>query len=71
MNLQSARLPKLVESDPRGETLLQKLIGHARPIRPGGNIYVPMARFGGMEDIIKSAHRAGRVVRGPDVPGRE
>ena len=70
MNLQSLRLPKLVESDPRGETLLQKLTEHARPIRPGSDIAVPMARYGGLEEIVKSAHRAGRVVRGLETAER-
>ena len=64
--MQSIRLPKLVESDPRGANLLQSLIEHARPIREGSDIFVPLARFDGIESELQSAHRAGRVVRGLD-----
>lgn len=64
MNLQSLRLPRLVEADPRGPALLQHLIGHARPIRAGGEVSVPVGQFDGMENVLKSAHRAGHVVRG-------
>lgn len=62
--MQSLRLPKLVESDPRGQVLLENLIEHALPIRAGSEIFVPVARFGGIESALQSAHRAGRVVRG-------
>ena len=64
MSIQSLRLPKLVESDPRGEALRQNLIEHARPIRAGSETSVPVARFDGIESALKSAHRAGHVVRG-------
>lgn len=68
--MQSIRLPKLVESDPRGENLLQNLIDHARPIRTGSEISVPAARFAGIENALQSTHRAGRVVRGLEAAKR-
>jgi len=64
MNIQSLRLPKFVESDPRGTALLQSLNEHARPIRTGSEISVSVAKFEGIESAVQSAHRAGRVVRG-------
>ena len=70
MNLQSLRLPKLVESDPRGTDLLQSLIDHARPIRAGSDLSIPVAKLGGLESTLKSASRAGRVVRGLEAAER-
>jgi hypothetical protein len=64
MNIESLRLPKLVESDPRGAVLHQRLVEHARPIRDGSEISVAVARFDGIESAVLRAHRAGRVVRG-------
>lgn len=63
-------LPKLVESDPRGAALRQRLIDHAQPIRPGSNVSVPVAQFAGLESVLQSAHRAGRVVRGLETAAR-
>ncbi len=70
MSLQSLRLPKLVESDPRGATLLRSLIEHAQPIRAGSEISVSGAKFDGLESALQSAHRAGRVVRGLETAER-
>ncbi len=70
MSIQSLRLPKLIESDPRGADLLQSLIEHAQPIRAGSEISVSVARFDGIESVLKSAHRAGRVVRGLETTER-
>ena len=70
MNIQSLRLPKLVDADPRGTALLQSLIEHAQPIRAGSEISVPVARFDGIESALQSAHRAGRVVRGLEAAER-
>ena len=70
MSIQSLRLPRLVESDPRGAALLQSLVDHARPIRTGSEISVPMALFDGIEGVLQSAHRAGRVVRGLETAER-
>jgi hypothetical protein len=64
VSIQSLRLPKLVESDPRGTDLLQKLIEHAQPVRTGSNITLPTAQFDGLETALQNAHRAGRVIRG-------
>jgi hypothetical protein len=64
VSIQSIRLPKLVESDPRGAALLQNLIDRAQPIRADSEISVPVAQFDGLKSALKSAHRAGRVVRG-------
>ena len=70
MSIQSLRLPKLVESDPRGAALLQSLIEHAQPIRTGSEISVPVAQFDGIESALISAHRAGRVARGLETAKR-
>ncbi len=70
MSIQSLRLPKLVESDPRGTALLRSLIEHAQPIRAGSEISVPVAQFDGLESALQSAHRAGRVVRGLETAER-
>ncbi|MDH3215144.1 MAG: hypothetical protein OEN01_02495 [Candidatus Krumholzibacteria bacterium] len=70
MSIQSLRLPKLVESDPRGTVLRQSLIEHAQPIRAGSEISVAVAQFDGLESALQSAHRAGRVVRGLETAER-
>jgi len=70
VGIHSLRLPRLVESDPRGTALLQRLIDHAQPIRAGSEIFVPVTRFAGIEGALKSAHRAGRVVRGLETAER-
>ena len=70
MSIQSLRLPKLVESDPRGTALLQCLIEHAQPIRADSEISVPAAQFDGLVGALQSAHRAGRVVRGLETAKR-
>ena len=70
MTSQSFRLPRLVESDPRGAALLESLIAHTEPIRTGSELSVPVARFDGIEEILRNAHRAGRVVRGLETAER-
>ena len=70
MSLQSLKLPKLVESDPRGAALLQHLIEHAEPIRADSEISVSVAQFEGIETVLQSAHREGRVVRGLETAKR-
>ncbi|MFH1755284.1 MAG: hypothetical protein ABIA59_06230 [Candidatus Latescibacterota bacterium] len=70
MSIQLFRLPKLVESDPRGAALRQSLIERAQPIRAGSGIYVPVAQFDGIEGALQSAHRAGRVARGLETAQR-
>jgi hypothetical protein len=70
VSLQSLRLPKLVEADPRGEALLQSLIEHAKPIRADSEISVSVAHFDGIERVLQSVHREGRVVRGLETAKR-
>jgi hypothetical protein len=70
VSLQSLRLPKLVESDPRGEALFQSLVEHAQPIRSGSEIFVSVARFDGLEGALLSAYRDSRVVRGLETAER-
>ena len=70
MSIQSLRLPRLVESDPRGPALLQSLIERAQPIRAGSEISVPVVRLEGIESVLFYAHRAGRVVRGLETAER-
>lgn len=70
MNIESLRLPKLVVSDPRGAALHQSLVEHARPVRAGSEISVAVAQFDGLESVLLSAHRAGRVVRGLETTER-
>jgi hypothetical protein len=70
VSIQSLRLPKLVESDPRGTTLLQSLVEHAQPIRAGSEIFVSLAQFDGLKSSLLSAHRADRVVRGLETAER-
>jgi len=53
-----------VESDPRGAALIQSLIEHSQPIRPGSENFVSAAKFQGLETALQSAHSAGQVVRG-------
>jgi hypothetical protein len=67
---ESFRLPKLVESDPRGAALHQSLIDHAQPIRAGSETSVPVVGFVGIESALQSAHRSGRVVRGLETAER-
>ncbi len=64
MDIRSIRLPKLLDSDPRAKDLLRGLVESVQPLRRGSYVYVPVARFAGMKNTIKSVHRAGRVVRG-------
>lgn len=70
MSFQSLRLPKLVESDPRGAALLQNLLEHAEPIRPDSEVYVSLARFEGIQSALQSVHREGRIVRGLETAKR-
>ena len=61
MNL---RLPKSVESDPRGPQLLLYLTTHARPLRQGSEIGIPVAGMTlELAEALRSAYSAGQVVR--------
>jgi hypothetical protein len=58
------RLPKSVESDPRGQRLLCNLTTHTRRLRQGGEIGIPVAGMTPeLAEALRSAYSAGRVVR--------
>jgi hypothetical protein len=60
----SLQLPKLVEADPRGKDLLDRLTALARPLWPGGKIMVPAVSFKpSAAEALRFANSAGRVVR--------
>ena len=62
---QGLRLPRLVESDPRGPQLLRSLTANARPLRLEGGLAVPVAHMNAeLVQALRSAHNAGRVIRG-------
>ncbi|PKN67357.1 MAG: hypothetical protein CVU57_03165 [Deltaproteobacteria bacterium HGW-Deltaproteobacteria-15] len=59
------RLPKLVERDHRATELLHILTSNTRPLWSGGQIEVPLVKLDhGLAEALRSAHNAGRVVRG-------
>jgi hypothetical protein len=64
--MQPVRLPKLVESDPRGPAILEYLAKSAAPIRPGSTMFASTAAFHSVETALRSALTAVRVVRGLD-----
>lgn len=65
LGFQALRLPRLVERDPRGAQLLRSLTTHTRPLWEGGEIEVPLVKFGfGLAEALRSARGAGQVVRG-------
>ena len=58
------RLPKSVESDPRGPQLLRDLTTHTRPLRQGSDIGIPVAGMTReLAEALRSAYSAGQVVR--------
>ncbi len=58
------RLPRPVESDPRGPQLLRGLTARTRPLRPGGEIGIPVAGMTReLAEALRSAYSAGQVVR--------
>jgi hypothetical protein len=58
------RLPKSVESDPRGPQLLSNLTAHTLPLQPGSEIGIPVAGMTPeLADALRSARSAGQVVR--------
>ncbi len=58
------RLPKSVESDPRGPQLLSNLTTHARPLREGSEIAIPVVGMTReLAEALRSAYSAGQVVR--------
>jgi hypothetical protein len=60
----SLRLPKSVESDPRGAQLLCHLTTNTRLLWQGGEIRIPVARVTPeLAEALRNAHRDGHVVR--------
>jgi hypothetical protein len=60
----SLRLPKSVESDPRGPQLLRNLTAYTRLLWPGGKIAVPAAAMTQeLAEALRNVYSAGRVVR--------
>lgn len=60
----SLRLPKSVESDPRGPRLLSSLTANTRPLWKGSGIATPVAAMSEeLAGALRSAYRAGHVVR--------
>ena len=58
------RLPRLVESDPRGQQLLHILTTQTRPLWQGSELDVPVATLGPeLAAALRNAISAGQVVR--------
>jgi len=64
LTIESIRLPRIVEADPRAEALRRALIGRSHPVRTGSDVRVVPARFEGLGDVLRRIHQARRVVRG-------
>lgn len=59
------RLPRLVESDPRGPQVLHMLTAHTRLLWKEGEIEVTVATLSAeLQTALRGAHNAGQVVRG-------
>jgi hypothetical protein len=59
------RLPRLVESDPRGPQVLHMLTAHTRLLWKEGEIEVTIATLSSeLETTLRGAYNAGQVVRG-------
>jgi len=59
------RLPKLVESDPRGPQLLRSLTAYTQPLWRESQLDVPVARLNfELAEALRKAHGAGQLVRG-------
>ena len=60
----SLRLPKSVESDPRGPQLLRNLTTHTRRLWQESEMGIPVARMTPeLAEALRSAYSAGQVVR--------
>lgn len=63
-DLRVLQLPKLVEADPRGKDLLNRLATHALPLWPGGKVMVPAVSLTpALSDVLRTARSSGRLVR--------
>ena len=59
------RLPRLIESDPRGPQVLRMLTAHTRLLWKEGEIEVTVATLSSeLETALRNAHNADQVVRG-------
>ncbi len=62
---QTLRLPKHVESDPRGQQLLDSLKAHTQPLWAEGKVSVPAALLTlELAEALKQAYASGQVIRG-------
>jgi hypothetical protein len=62
---QSLRLPKLVESDPRGPQLLDSLKAHTQPLWRESEISIPAAVMTTeLAEALRKAYASGQVIRG-------
>lgn len=60
----SLRLPKSVESDPRGQLLLRNLTAHTRLLWQGSELRIPTAKMTReLAEALRKAYSAGQVVR--------
>jgi hypothetical protein len=58
------RLPRLVEADPRGPDVLRRLSTHTMPLWSAG-VEVPTVELNpDLAEVLRSAERAGQVIRG-------
>lgn len=65
MRNRNLRLPRLVESDPRGPEVSRILTTGTRPLRQGGDLEVAVVTLGPeMVSALRLAQSAGQVVRG-------
>jgi len=59
------RLPKQLETDPRGEEILKRLNARAQVLWSGGTLEVPSVELSqGLADVLQKACSAGQIIRG-------
>jgi hypothetical protein len=62
---QTLRLPKLVESDPRGPQLLRSLTTHTQPLWRESELGIPAAMLSfELAEALRNAYASGQVIRG-------
>ena len=62
---QTLRLPKIVETDPRGPQLLCSLRAHARPLWRESEFSIPAAMLTAeLAEALRNAYASGQVIRG-------
>lgn len=63
--INSFRLPKSIESDPRASQMLCALTANGKLLWPGGTVNVPETQLNSaLREVLLAVHHAGRVVRG-------